>query len=104
MKLKKGDTVKILPSFAFDEQGETQYPDANEVGKYAKIIRNDKFDIQLLDGGAVYGALLKHLEKTTFSIVDHYGSDDTDEPWMGGGLAEFDPYGEEDDEESYQSA
>lgn len=33
-----------------------------------------------------------------------YGSDDTDEPWMGGGLAEFDPYGEEDDEEAYQSA
>ena len=33
-----------------------------------------------------------------------YGSDDTDNPWMGGGLAEFDPYGEEDDEEAYQSA
>ena len=44
-------------------------------------------------------ARVKALDETMSGYWYVYGSDDEDEPWMGAGLTEFDPYKDDESEE-----
>jgi len=122
MKIKTGDTVKLIAPFGLNAQGEAEYPDVYDVGKYGSVTHKEGeyFNVKLFSSGAEYAALENELQK--IYIVDHegkkvadiasyeeanskldelmkgdgywyvYGSDDNKEAWTSGGLSEYEAY------------
>ena len=74
MEINLGDTVKLIAPFGLDGNNEPVYPDANDIGKYAKVTSIDGkyFNVELFYG-AEYGVTEKEIEKITFYIVNHKG-------------------------------
>ena len=75
MKIKTGDTVKLIAPFGLNAQGEAEYPDVYDVGKYGSVTHEEGeyFNVKLFSSGAEYAALENELQKITFCIVDHEG-------------------------------
>ena len=75
MKIKTGDTVKLIAPFGLNAQGEAEYPDVYDVGKYGSVTHKEGeyFNVKLFSSGAEYAALENELQKITFYIVDHEG-------------------------------
>jgi hypothetical protein len=75
MTIKTGDTVKLIAPFGLNAQGEAEYPDVYDIGKYGSVTHKDGeyFNVKLFSSGAEYAALENELQKITFYIVDHKG-------------------------------
>ena len=75
MTIKTGDTVKLITPFGLNAQGEAEYPDVYDVGKYGSVTHKEGeyFNVKLFSSGAEYAALENELQKITFYIVDHEG-------------------------------
>ena len=75
MTIKTGDTVKLIAPFGLNAQGEAEYPDVYDVGKYGSVTHKEGeyFNVKLFSSGAEYAALENELQKITFYIVDHEG-------------------------------
>lgn len=73
MKIKKGDTVKLIAPFGLDKQGEAVFPDASDIGKYGEVTGKEGkfFNVKLFDGGAEYGVLENELEKISFPVEEY---------------------------------
>ena len=75
MTIKTGDTVKLVAPFGVNAQGEAEYPDVYDIGKYGSVTHEEGeyFNVKLFSSGAEYAALENELQKITFYIVDHEG-------------------------------
>ncbi len=75
MTIKTGDTVKLVAPFGVNAQGEAEYPDVYDIGKYGSVTHKEGeyFNVKLLSSGAEYAAHENELQKITFYIVDHEG-------------------------------